>query len=191
MSVAAEPVAINGGTFYDTATGNTRQIIYPFDAATVQDAVSLYDEVLFVTTNGERRIDPVTSGNYVVPANGWLVDVEHAVITDVLALPPAERDATLAFAAEQSRTRVDRAWQARIAPNGKFISGEGSIYTYDATRRPPEGAKRSSVTVAKNVSCFFGWKPDSSGFYFVELKRDGLMRTKPGPVRLLLVDPPK
>ena len=191
MSVAAEPVAINGGTFYDTATGNTRQIIYPFDAATVQDAVSLYDEVLFVTTNGERRTDPATSGNYVIPANGWLVDVEHAVITDVLTLPSAERDATLAFAAEQSRTWVDRAWQARIAPNGKFIAGLGIINEYNATRRPPEGAEHTSVTVAKSVDCWFGWKPDSSGFYFVELKRDGLMRTKPGPVRLLLVDPPK
>ena len=146
MSVAAEPVAINGGTFYDTATGNTRQIIYPFDAATVQDAVSLYDEVLFVTTNGERRIDPVTSGNYVVPANGWLVDVEHAVITDVLALPPAERDATLAFAAEQSRTRVERAQQAHIAPNGKFIAGLATINEYDATRRPPEGVTHTSAT---------------------------------------------
>ena len=179
------------GDFYDAATGNKIHIPLPIPSNASLGSIWLYGATALISSEGERRTDPATSRDYVLPANGWLVDVEHSVITDVLTLPPTERDATLAFAAEQSRTRVERAQQGRIAPNGKFIAGLATINEYDATRRPPEGVKHTSVTVAKSVDCWFGWKPDSSGFYFVELKRDGLMRTKPGPVRLLLVDPPK
>ena len=194
LSPGGRFMAISGtawGNFHDTTTQTSVMITLPISRNATFDALWLRGEIFFLASEGERRTDPVTSRNYVIPANGWMIDVEHTVITDVLTLPSAERDATLAFAAEQSRTRVDRAWQARVSPNGKFIAGLATINEYDATRRPPEGVKHTSVTVAKSVDCSFGWKPDSSGFYFVELKRDGLMRTKPGPVRLLLVDPPK
>lgn len=123
------------------------------------------------------------------PTDGWLLDWQHRVVTDVLALPPADRATFLAVLADRIRTRPQRAIN-RISPDGLYIGGDTILLN---NGWPTSGAPEVIVAEAKEVVdarlCSFGWTPDSSGVYFIELT--GPIGRFPGPVRYLSVEPPQ
>lgn len=39
------------------------------------------------------------------------------------------------------------------------------------------------------TGCAYGWRPDSGGYYFVDVSNVGLFNIGPGPIRVLLTEP--
>lgn len=106
-------------------------------------------------------------------------------MTDVLALEPAVQRLTLEQAHQRIRSDRVEGWTPARSPDGQFIFTETQILgaTTQALVNEVRGTGPASA-------CRFGWRPDSSGYYFIDRSRKGLSQTGPGPIRVLLVRPP-
>ncbi len=151
----------------------------------VEGRVWLYPEVFLVYT----AVAPHSPVMVDIPSDGWLVDMTHRIVTDVADLDPAAQAQILQLAADQIRTYGDRGAQD-TSPDGRFVGSAGGILENNGW--PTSGQPRTMVAEFKGArgtgSCAFGWKPDSSGIYFIELQ--GFTGRSPGPIRFLPVVPP-
>ena len=125
-------------------------------------------------------------GTTYVPTDGWIVDLRQGTVTDIMTLTPAERAQTFATVKLLLSTYWTRREAAEISPDGRYSAGGGFILEAFA---PNVGqVKRQFYTSQGTEGCQFGWKPDSSGIYFIE---QGLSvgADQPGSMRFLPVNP--
>jgi hypothetical protein len=171
--------------FYTTTTGERVNMAIPPEVPQSEGLdLWLRDDTLFLYS---KWTDVDYQGQlYRAPQNGWLIDVQNHVVTDVLHLDLSERQATLALAQAQIRTYGTRGMLPAPSPDGK------AIFYINAKLTDISGNTLNQFPLWSGIEpCSFGWRPDSSGFYFVEHPKTGLIfSTGPGPVRLLLVHPP-
>ena len=114
--------------------------------------------------------------------DGWFFDFNNNVFTDVLDLPPAEREQVL----EDTNAKLHAARSSTppyASPNGALLAHKNAILRNTGW---PDGPYEELVAFAGEAEvCQNGWKPDSTGVYIVERKGAGGMDG--GPIRLLRV----
>src|SRR5439155_5561250 len=133
---------------------------------------------------------------YDAPQQGWVIDVENRTVVSTDDLDPTGREEVLGLAAERNRgwfTRYDNHLSA-TSPDGRYRLAVNEIRPSDY-RSPQTGPIPTPLNEFKNPGfwfdksrarpCISGWRRDSSGVYIVETKP-----YVPGPIRLLLADPP-
>ena len=136
------------------------------------------------TTWFEYASDKLVGTSY-QPTDGWIVDLRLNTVTDILTLDPGQRQQTLdtvnALLGDPTRSEV-----AQISPNGLYEAQSSNIYAHTG---PTNGQVKKQFHTSRSTSgCKFGWKADSSGFYFIE-HGAALRGNPPGPIRFLPVNP--
>jgi hypothetical protein len=136
-----------------------------------------------------RYQEPTLDIPHPIPLNGWLVDIPNHLITDVLSLDTGDQ-AHIFEQVDQAFRQLNREMSASISPNGRFISSANIIWEY---RSPgvERGTMLNSSDHGNTQGCTFGWKPDSSGVYFVDHGGGAWANATGGPIRFLPVEPIK
>ena len=137
----------------------------------------VYPEAYFVATPPEEQ------GIYPpVFTDGWIVDVENQVITDLLDLDAVTRQATL--------TQINTEYVRQKTTISDYISPDGRfklLATAIVTASHPPGPVTSYLVKFEGMGnpCNNPWKADSTGAYFAEIS--GMFAKDGGPIRLLRV----
>lgn len=171
LSVLADSVR-RGEDFFDAATGELIRIPRPASIGPASEVYGLWleEDVYF---NYHRWSDDRAIGQQYktkttlddIPEDGWLVDVGSRTATALSQLDTAERERVLTFAREQIRTYDERSEAALWSPNGAYVFRNGAIWD--------KAGNKVAETYLPDIArpCAFGWKPDSSGIYFVDRER--------------------
>jgi hypothetical protein len=136
-----------------------------------------------------RYQEPTLDIPHPIPLNGWLVDIPNHLITDVLSLNTGDQS-NIFDQVDQAFLQEDREMKESISPDGRFISNANIIWEYLGPGRG-RGPLRNTVNAGNTNSCLFGWKPDSSGIYFVAYGGGARANATGGPIRFLPVAPAK
>jgi hypothetical protein len=185
LHVSAAGVALSD--FFDAITGEHISLSLPPDGPHLQPAGMPQPQALWLRDETYFVYDRWTNADhgYHIPQNGWLIDVANRMVTNVLRLDTAERQALLDLVSQTIR-RGSNPLPA-TSPNG--------IYTYyfNGTIVDTSGQELNRFPWRSRVeACGAGWRHDSSGVYFAEQPRRALLDRlgQPGPIRMLLVHPP-
>jgi hypothetical protein len=175
---------VEPGDFFDTATGAKITVPLPPEvAARMNDGLWLRDETWIITEWPRAVFDNTPP----LPTQGWLVDVAQGTVTDLTTLDSATRSEFLALAYEQIRTHLVRRGPGLVSPNGLYFASGLAISQWQGDVEL--GPRLNEYTgEGLPLGCLFGWRPDSSGYYFIEMTQNGHW-PEPGPIRLMLVEP--
>lgn len=173
-------VGDEGLPVYSTSDGKRSQIHLP-ESYKGGEAVWLDDGVLFDSYMWGREYP---SHKYALPDNGWVINVSTQTLTDTRILPVAERQEIF----ERARALVNRKREKYntfpyMSPDGRYGYEYGTIIDIQSH------TILNTVEMADESTCEAGWRPDSSGYYFIDRPEMTFVR-KPGPIRLLLTHPP-
>lgn len=172
------------GDFFDTATGAKITVPLPPEvAARMNDGLWLRDETWIITEWPRAVFDNTPP----LPTQGWLIDVARRTVTDLATLDPTSRSELLALAYKQIRTHLVRRGPGLVSPNGLYFASGLAISHWQGDVKL--GPRLNEYTgEGLPLGCSFGWRPDSGGYYFIEMAQDGPW-PQPGPIRLMLVEP--
>lgn len=119
--------------------------------------------------------------------HGWIIDVVHSETTDILSLSPAEQTTILTEVnAYLSLHSGPLPAHGDISPDGQYEALGNSIY--EAGKLGTGTSKAEFPTRRGTVGCKNGWKPDSSGYYFIE-RGFAVRGYPPGRIRFLPIEP--
>jgi hypothetical protein len=164
-------------TFYDRATK---------DAIPLPDHVGLMGVWLDDTTWFEYTEQTFVGDTY-EPTDGWLIDLTHGIVTDILSLSPAEQTTILTEVKAYLRAYFGPVpTHGDISPDGQYEALGSRIYA--AGKLGSSAVKAEFPTTRSTAGCRNGWNPDSSGYYFIE-RGFALRGYPPGPIRFLPINP--
>lgn len=141
------------------------------------------NEQFFYTGDWEQ----LSEKEYDTPTDGWVINIDTQTVTDTRTFDPEMRK-TILERAKQIRNdlRSKKPLDPLPSPDGNYIFKPVSI----TDRQTGRVLNQVYLTDPyRMIACEAGWRPDSGGYYFIDLPY-WTLQNKPGPIRLLLTHPP-